>query len=143
MATVNKSITINAPIEKVFKYSTEPSKLPEIWPSLVENKLVERLPNGGSKTQFVYKMAGMRFEGITEDTEFIPNQRVVSKTEGGIDSEVTWEYQPDDGNTNVSLKVEYTVPIPLIGKLAEAIIVKLNENEGDVILANLKARMEA
>ena len=143
MAKVNKSITINAPIEKVFKYSTEPSNLPEIWPSLVENRLVERLPNGGSKTQYVYKMAGMRFEGITEDTEFIPNQRVVSKTEGGIESEVTWEYQPEDGGTNVTLKAEYTVPIPLIGKLAEAVIVKLNENEGDVILANLKARMEA
>ena len=38
---------------------------------------------------------------------------------------------------------EYTVPIPLIGKLAEVFIVKQNENEAETILANLKARMEA
>jgi hypothetical protein len=35
------------------------------------------------------------------------------------------------------------VPIPLIGKLAEAFIVKLNENEAETLLSNLKARMEA
>jgi len=34
------------------------------------------------------------------------------------------------------------VPIPVLGKLAEAIIVKMNEHEGEVILANLKSRME-
>jgi len=143
MATFNKSITINAPIEKVFKYSTEPSNLPEIWPSLVENKLVERLPNGGNKTQFVYKMAGMRFEGISEDTEFIPNQRVVSKTEEIVESEMIWEYQSEGEATKVIFRVEYTVPIPLLGKLAEAFIVKQNENEAETLLANLKARMEA
>jgi uncharacterized membrane protein len=143
MTTVNKSITINAPIEKVFRYSTEPGNLPEIWPSLIENKSVERLPNGGNKTQFVYKMAGMRFEGISEDTEFIPNKRVVSKTEESVESEITWEYQSEGEATNVSFKGEYTVPIPLLGKLAEAFIVKQNENEAEIILANLKARMEA
>ncbi len=143
MATVNKSITINAPIEKVFKYTAEPSNLPEIWPSLVENKVVERLPNGGTKAQFVYKMAGMRFEGISIDTEFIPNQRVVSKTEGGVESEIIWEYQSEGEATKVTFSAEYTVPIPLIGKLAEAFIVKLNENEAETLLANLKARMEA
>ena len=142
MATVKKSITINAPVEKVFKYATEPSNLPEIWPSLVENKLVERLPNGGNKTQFVYKMAGMRFEGISEDTEFIPNQRVVSKTEEIVESEMIWEYQSEGEATKVTFRVEYTVPIPLLGKLAEAFIVKQNDNEAEVILANLKARME-
>jgi uncharacterized membrane protein len=143
MATVNKSITINAPIEKVFKYATEQTNLPEIWPSLLENKVVERLPNGGAKSQYVYKMAGMRFEGISIDTEYIANQRVVSKTEGGVESELTWEFQSEGEATKVTFRGEYTVPIPLLGKLAEAFIVKQNENEAETILANLKARMEA
>lgn len=143
MATVNKSITINAPIEKVFKYTTKPSNMPEFWPSLVENQSVEQLPNGGNKTKFIYKMAGMRLEGTSEDTEFIPNQRVVSITKGGVEGEITWEYQTEGEATNVAFKAEYTVPIPLLGKLAEAIIVKQNENEAEVLLANLKVRMEA
>jgi len=42
----------------------------------------------------------------------------------------------------VTFEVEYTVPILVLGKLAEAIIVKINDREGELILANLKARME-
>ena len=143
MATVKKSITINAPKEKVFDYIAEPRNMPEIWPSLIENKDIEQLPNGGYKYNWVYSMAGMRFEGTNEDLEVVPNQRIVSKTEGGIKSEITWEFQPENGDTKVIFNGEYTVPIPLIGKLAEVFIVKQNENEAETILANLKARMEA
>ena len=143
MAKVEKTITINAPVEKVFGYVSEPPNLMEIWPSIVEQKDIERLPNGGHRVQFVYKMAGMRFEGTSEDTEYVANQRVVSKTKGGIESTITWMFQPEAGGTKVTFEAEYTVPIPLLGKLAEAFIVKANEREAELILANLKHRMEA
>ena len=136
-------ITINAPVEEVFSYFNEPTHLPEIWPSMVEVKDVQRLPNGGTSFRWVYKMAGMRFEGTTEDTEYVPNQRVVSKSTGGIESLFTWTFQPQDGGTKVTVEVEYTVPIPLLGKVAEALIVKQNERELELVLANLKAKMEA
>jgi hypothetical protein len=42
----------------------------------------------------------------------------------------------------MTMEVEYVVPIPLLGKLAEAFIVKQNEHEAEAMLANLKARME-
>jgi uncharacterized protein YndB with AHSA1/START domain len=143
MAKVEKTITINAPIEKVFGYVEEPTNLPEIWPSLVEAKDVQRLPNGGTSFRWVYKMAGVRFEGTSEDTDYVANQRVVSKTKGGIESTVTWTFQPEAGGTKVTYEAEYTVPIPLLGKLAESFIVKQNEGEAELILANLKDRMEA
>ena len=142
MATVKKSITINAPTEKVFEYIIEPANLLEIWPSMIEAKDIQPLPNGGNKFRWVYKMAGIRFEGTSEITEFVPNQRTVSITKGGVESEIIWEFQSEGEATKVTMKADYTVPIPLIGKLAEAFIVKQNDNEGDTILANLKARME-
>ena len=40
------------------------------------------------------------------------------------------------------MKVEYVFPVPLLGRLAEVFIVKQNEHEAEVMLANLKARME-
>ncbi len=101
------------------------------------------MPNGGNSLRFVFKMAGMRFEGTGEDVEYILNQRTVTKSEGGIDSTITMTFQPEAGGTKVTFEAEYTVPIPLLGKLAEAVIVKLNENEADLLLANLKARLEA
>jgi uncharacterized membrane protein len=143
MAKIEKAITINAPVEKVFGYVDEPTNLPEIWSSIVEVKDVQRLPNGGTSFRFVYKMAGVRLEVTSEDIEHIPNQRVVSKTKGGIESTFTWTFQPEAGGTKVTAESEYSVPIPLLGKLAEAFIVKLNENEAELVLANLKAIMEA
>ena len=143
MARIEKTITINAPVEEVFGYVEEPANVPEYWPSVIEVKDVEELPNGGTKYAWVYKMAGVRFEGTSEDTEHITNQRVVSKSKGGIESTITWTFQPEDGGTKVTFEAEYTVPIPLLGKLAEAFIVKQNEREAELLLANLKARMEA
>ena len=141
MATIKKSININAPVEKVFEDLT-PEHLPEVWPSLVEVNNIQELPNGGFSWDWVYKMAGMRFTGSSEHTEVVPNERTVSQTTGGIDSTHTWEYQPVDDGTKLTITTEYKVPIPLLGKLAESIIVKMNENESNVLLANVKAMME-
>jgi len=142
MIKTGRSITINAPIKKIFDYLSEPTNQPEIWPSLMEIKDVQRLPDGKTKNRWVYKMAGIRLEGTSEGVESVTNQRIVSKTKGGVESTQTWTFQPEAGGTKVTFEVEYTVPIPVLGKLAEAIIVKMNEHEGEVILANLKSRME-
>jgi uncharacterized membrane protein len=142
MAKLTRTIAINAPVEKVFAYMNEPINLPEIWPSMVEVKDVKPSPAGGYNFGWVYKMAGMRFEGASETTESITNQHVVTKSTRGIESTFVWAYEPEDGGTKLTLEVEYSVPIPLLGKLAEAFIVKQNEHEADVMLANLKARME-
>jgi uncharacterized protein YndB with AHSA1/START domain len=143
MASVKKSITISAPAEKVFGYISEPANLPEFWPSLVEVRDVRRLPNGGTTNRWVYKMAGIRLEGTSDDVEYVANERLVSKTTGGADSTQTWMLQPEAGGTKVTFEIEYAVPVPVLGKVAEAVIVKMNEREGDLVLANLKARMEA
>ena len=137
------TITINAPVEKVFSYlQDEPTNLLEIWPSMVEVKDMKRLPNGGTSFRWVYKMVGMRFEGTSEDIEYISNQRVVTKTKGGIEATYTWTFQPEDGGTKMTVEVEWSVPVPVLGKLAEALIIRQQEREFDLVLANLKDKME-
>jgi uncharacterized protein YndB with AHSA1/START domain len=143
MAKLERSITINAPAAKIFEYVNVPTNLPEIWPSMVEARDVQRLPNGGNSFRWVYKMAGVRFEGTSEDTECVDCERVVSETKGGIESKLVWAFEPEDPGTKTTFQAEYTVPIPLLGRLAERVIVKMNEHESEVLLANLKARMEA
>ncbi|MFC2029943.1 SRPBCC family protein [Chloroflexota bacterium] len=56
-AKVEKTITINAPVEKVLAYVEEPSNVPEYWPSVIEVKDVDPLPNGGARYGWLYKMA--------------------------------------------------------------------------------------
>ena len=142
MTTFAREIKIAAPVEKVFSYLTEPTNWPEVWPSMVEVKDVQRLPNGGNSFGWVYKMAGLMFEGDNETTDFQPNQHVATQNVTGIHSKFDWTYRRDNGGTLLSMKVEYTVPVPVLGKLAENIIVKMNEQEANTMLENIKARME-
>ena len=140
MAKVDKEVWIEAPLEKIFDYVSYPSNMPEFWPSLMEIKDVQPLPNGGYSAQWVYKMLGMRFEGKAEYTRIAPNEFFVIETKGGIKSTIIWTFRSWEDKTRVTFTVEYKVPIPLLGKLAEAIITKMNDSEADLIMANLQTR---
>lgn len=143
MAEIKRSISINAPVEEVFAHIDDPVNFPEVWPSMVEVKDVEELPTGGRKFNWVYKMAGIHFEGTSETTEYVANQRIVTKSTGGVESAFVWEFLPEGEGTKLNVSIEYTVPVPVLGKLAEGLIVKLNEREADTLVANLKDRLEA
>ena len=87
-------------------------------------------------------MAGVNFYGSSKHVEFVDNVRTVSQSTG-IESTITWSYEAVAGGTKMTSQTEYKIPVPLLGKVAEAFIVKMNENESETILANLKARLEA
>ena len=140
MAKVDKEAWIEAPLEEIYDYVSYPSNLPEIWPSLMEVKDVQPSPNGGYNLKWVYKMLGLRFEGKAEYTRTVPNEFIVIETKGGIKSTIVWTFRFREDKTRVTFTVEYKVPIPLLGKLAETIIVKMNDHEGDLIMSNLHTR---
>ncbi len=142
MGTVEKSTLIAASAERIFAYVSEPTNLPEIWPSLVEVRDVSPAANGGSDFKWTYKMAGMRFEGTSTALDFAPPRRLSAATKGGISSTTTWTLEPEGDATRVTIHADLTVPGKLLGKLAEPLIMRENSKEAEVILANLKARME-
>lgn len=143
MSTIEKSIVINAPIEKVFKFMEDPSNLPEIWPSMVEIKNIRQNENGWPIYEWVYKMAGVKFDGESDTVEVIPEKKVVTESTKGIQSRFDFDYTSVGSKTELQMKVKYTIPIPLLSKVAEQIIAKLNDHEADLLLINIKARMEA
>ena len=143
MVHVHKEIHIDAPVHKVFEFTNDANNFPEFWPSLIAAEDVEYLDNGGTRFHYVYKMAGMTFEGESEDIEVIPDQLIVNETGGGIPSNWRWQFTPDNGHTQLTLDVDYEVPGRALGKLAEPIIRKLNENDVNTMLSNLKMLMEA
>ena len=143
MAKITRDILINAPVEKVFEYHSNPMNQPEYWPSMLEVKDIEEQPGGGRKYNWVYKMAGIRLNGSTETTEFVENERIVTKSSGGVESTFTYTYKPEGEGTRLTMELEYVVPVPVIGKLAEGFILKTNEREADTVMGNLKDRLEA
>ena len=142
MANVEKSITINAPAEKVFDYLNDPLAQLEWVPSIMEVKDVSG-SGVGRHFKWKYKMAGILLEGESTVTEYIPNKRIVTQSKGGATSTWTFNLEPHNGETRVKLTIEYTIPVPVLGRLAEKIVLKRNEREADLAMTNIKEKMEA
>ena len=142
MVKVKKNIHIDAPLDKVFDFITTPENLPEIWPSMIKAENVKPSQIGGNDFDWEYKMAGMPFHGHSKMIEFIPYEHAVNINEGGIPAKMIWDYHDENGGMRLDLQVEYEVPTPVLGKLAEKVVRRINENELEVMLANLKAATE-
>ena len=142
MAKFHKTLTINAPVDKVFAFMDDPRNLEGIWPSLVEVRDVKQNPKGGYDYAWTYRMAGAKIDGASVVTEYEVNHRIVTSSNSGIENQITWTLEPVDDGTRFTADAEYKVPIPLLGKLAEAVIVRQNEQEFITVCENLKSRME-
>jgi uncharacterized protein YndB with AHSA1/START domain len=141
MLQFERNLTIPAPVEKVFDYVFDRTHLPGIWPSLLQVKGYKLLPTGGYTFGYVYKMAGMQFEGIAEDIEYVPNERLVTKVTGGIEGTITFRFEPIGTQTKAYFLVSYTLP-PTLPKVEEPAIVQFNEHEATLMLENLKTHFE-
>ena len=142
MAKIEKSITINALPEKVWAYLEDPMNGPEWVPGMIEVRNITG-SGVGRRFEWTYKMLGIQFKGETEVTEVIQNERSVEKGKAGI--EFTWIhlFEPHEGGTKLSLDIDYKVPVPVLGKLAEKLILKTNEREAELALENIKIILEA
>jgi len=136
-----RSITINAPPDKVFAYIANPMNQPEWMPSMIEVKDVTG-EGVGATHKWVYKLAGLRFEGEDTCTEYAPNEKIVTRTKGGISSTWAYTFVPEGEGTRLNLEIEYTIPVPVLGRVAERLALSQNEREADPGMANIKARLE-
>ena len=142
MTTVDKEIIIQAPLEKIFNFVIKPSNLPQIWPSLIEIKDEQSLPNGRYSAKWAYKMAGIPLRGTSEVTDIIPNCWFTSKTWGAINSTITWTFRAKDCKTRVTITTDYQIPVRGLNRLAEPVVVKMNEQEANLMLTNLRVKLE-
>ncbi len=143
MQRIRKTIEIKAQAQRVFDFITQPTNLPTIWPNLVEVSNVVTKGGGYHEFDWVYKMAGLHFKGHAKTEEAQPGKLSRVRNEGAIPSTFIWTFQGLDGTgTRLTCEVEYTIPVPVLGKLAEVVVAKMNEREAETLLANLKDMLE-
>jgi uncharacterized protein YndB with AHSA1/START domain len=142
MAFVKKEVVVNAPVERVFEYINEPSTLSEWLPSMVDVR--EVIGTGlGQQYEWTYKMAGLLLRGQSTIVELVPNERAVHQSIGTIGSVWTYTLEPHDGGTALAIEIEYTIPIPVLGKLAEKLALSRDARDLEVALINVKETLEA
>lgn len=142
MAIAQHSILINAPADKIYEWVLWSPNLVEVWPNVIRSVSYERDENGMGRHEVIYMMAGFKVKTKSQDTVHITNERIVAHTVNGIKSELTYDFTEEDGGTRLSFSAEYSIPLPIIGGLAENIVLAMNANDLAVMLNNLRIKME-
>jgi len=143
MQKIQRTIDIKAPVQRVYDFVNQPTNLPSIWPNMVSVSNVVAATGGAHHFDWVFKMIGLQFKGHAKVEEAQSGKFARIRNESGIPSTFLWTYSGLDGaGTRLNLAIEYTMPTPVIGKLAEVLAAKINERDLDAMLANLKDVME-
>jgi carbon monoxide dehydrogenase subunit G len=139
---LTRKIEINAPVDRVFSFLTDPNHILEVMPSLTEVANIDRKADGAHSFDYVYKMAGLRLHGHSATSMVEKNKRVIVKNTGGIPSTFDYTYEAVGKGMRLTLNVDYSIPGSVLAKLAEPIVHRVNEHEAETFLQNVKTRIE-
>ena len=146
MSRVEKSIRINAPADKVFRFAADYQNWDVFFVGVSDVKpTTEKTWGDGSK--FVYKATVMGIPWLvgTEIHSFVENEGWRGKSfKGIVEHRTQWIFEPVDAGTEFTFAVDYKMLVPILGDILDKLIVK-REWEGIVegSLQNLKGIMEA
>ena len=137
-----RTITINAPVDKVFAIAKNPEMWTGAYPgSGVQVSDVETTPEGvGTTFLWTEKFLGMTSSGTHECIEYVPDKRFVSKSSRG--PVFTWTFEPVDAGTELTLHVVET-GLNRAEAAIDGVFGYFFERLLDNWLANLKAALES
>jgi carbon monoxide dehydrogenase subunit G len=141
MFTVEKRVRIDSPPAEVFSFIDEPRNHVKITPSLVEVRDIETLPEGGTRAEYHYKLAGVELVGQVEDVKRSAGERLVQKLSGAIDGTIRYELR-QNGETVVRYEANYRLPDTVVDTVLAPVAETYNEREAEATVENLKLLLE-
>lgn len=147
MPFIKKSIVIDCPAEKVYKFATDPTKWYQWYVGLSEPENIVGHGDAGTRMDMKYTIFDMhiplKFE-IVENTEKGDCYVWKGRISGAIESVQTWTYVPDEDSTEVMIDINYEVSGSLLGKTVDSLTLKKNqENAMELTIKNLKTLCES
>jgi ligand-binding SRPBCC domain-containing protein len=145
MAQIKKSITINAPLSKVFEYVTNPDNWTTFVTGLIDvRNISDRPPVAGTTFEWTYRMLGINNDGKGQITELEKNARCVMQMEGSFPIKESYTFQGDDSSTELTFEINYDVPGKVLGIIANKLVIeRLNVKEAETVLQKIKDICEA
>lgn len=146
--TLTRTIFIAASPQEVFTFISSPRHMPEWIPSMAE--VSEITGEGlGANHWWVYQagaftptLAGVQLTGRSVVTDFSPPSYLQRRTSGLAHSTWDFELRPVVEGTELTMRITYRVPVPLVGRAVEAWITRHNETVLDVAVRNAKRAVE-
>jgi ligand-binding SRPBCC domain-containing protein len=147
MVTVARAIRIDAPVTDVFAFLDVPDNQVRVTPSLESVRDVERLPDGGKRLGYTYRVAGVPVSGVLETSTYDPPERIVFEfVEGLLTGRIEWTLEAvgdeDAPATRFVYRATYGFRLPLVGAVAAPLVRRLQAREVETALRATKRRIE-
>ncbi|NTW72864.1 MAG: SRPBCC family protein [Eubacteriaceae bacterium] len=147
MSVIKKSIFINAPLEKVYNYTTaNPEEWSHFYVNLTGPEKLTGKGEAGTVGEFKYNMLGLHFDMTIEVVESkIAAERAlwIGNFKGPIFGTQRSIYVPKDGGTELTIEIESTRPESILKRIANSLIVdRMQENALVHTLENIKTVCE-
>ena len=147
MPHIDASITVNAPVDKVFALARDIERYPEFMPDVKSIRILERDEKKqvsewiGLVSQFRIEMKWTE-EDVWDEATHTCTWRQIKGDFQQYDG--TWTFEPAaDGGTEMKMSIDYRYEVPLIGPMLKALVRKLMAQNANDILAALKKQAEA
>jgi ribosome-associated toxin RatA of RatAB toxin-antitoxin module len=141
MSLIERQTTIAAPSERVFEIVEDPARIMEYVPSVTQVDVISRTSKHiGDSFRAVYSTAGIKMPTTYTTLEYAQAQKIVLGLDGPITGTLAWEFQPHNGGTDVTVRIDYQMKGGLLGKALNALMVeRVNEKNAEQMLEGLQA----
>lgn len=141
MIKIEHSVVVDRPVEEVFAYATDVSKVPEWQTSALEAR-VDGPMQAGATGAIVRKFLGRRMESTVRFDEYEPPRKfAVESTSGPVQFHVHQTYEPEGAGARINIVMEGE-PGGFF-KLAEPLVQRAIKREMEANFATLKDILEA
>jgi uncharacterized membrane protein len=144
MTEINRSVKINAPLNKVFDYTSDYRNWSEFFEGVSDVKPITNATRGNN-AKFIYKvkMLGMKVSVGTELHDFIENEGWKGKSFKGMEHRTEWIFKKSNGYTEFTYVLNYDFPWYFGGNMINKMFaqpewLRIIENS----LQNVKRKME-
>jgi hypothetical protein len=143
VATVERSILINAPTDAIDAIALDGNRLSEWYVGIERATPDELYPEVGGQVSLVYKAAAVTFNLTLTVQELARGHHISYQMSGMMAGTQTWSYTPEGGQTYLAALVEYDMPGGTLGQIADKLVVeRINAHNLEASLENLKALVE-
>jgi uncharacterized protein YndB with AHSA1/START domain len=143
MAIVQRNVQIKASPQETMTLLSDASRWPDWYPGMTHIDITAPFPEAGGRVAFKVKSAGVSMT-ITETVlDYQPGKLQLLQMEGMLSGQARWELTPEVDGTRLTTTFDYALPGGVVGKLADALIVKrMNGKSLEDGLNNFKALVE-
>jgi carbon monoxide dehydrogenase subunit G len=143
MFSARDDAVIDADAETVFAFLDDPQNHAAVTPRLEDVRDVERLPNGGKRLRYTYRMAGLGIDGEIVQTVHDPCERMTFELRGPLTGRIDLTFEPTDGGTRLTYAATYDLPENALTALGAPVVERFNRRQVRATLDAVAERFAA